>query len=84
GISEQMRSRGIYNQKNLILEFRRKIKGFTMAVAGGIREGTAGEIASYGAEIVIVGSAIYNSVNPAETTKRFLDEVRKMYKKACS
>ena len=81
GISEQMRSRGIYNQKILISEFRRKIKGFTMAIAGGIREGTAGEIASNGVEIIIVGSAIYNSVNPMETTKRFLDEVRKMYRK---
>lgn len=76
-----MRSRGIYNQKILISEFRRKIKDFTMAIAGGIREGTAGEIASNGVEIIVVGSAIYNSVNPRETTKRFLDEVKRMYKK---
>ncbi len=82
GISEQMKSRGIYDQKTLITEFRRRLKGFPMAVAGGIREGTAKEIVCHGVEIVIVGSAIYNSTNPKTTAKRFLEEVRTHYKPA--
>ena len=80
GISEQMKSRGIYDQKTLIKEFRAKLGKFPMAVAGGIREGTAKEIVSQGVEIVIVGSAIYNSTNPKSTAKRFLEEVKAYYK----
>ncbi len=80
GISEQMKTRGIYDQKSLILEARKKAQKFPLAVAGGIREGTAKEIASCGVDIVIVGSAIYNSTNPKTATQRILEEVKGNYK----
>ncbi len=80
GISEQMKGRGIYDQKTLIVEARKKAGKFPMAVAGGIREGTAKEIVSCGVEIIIVGSAIYNSTNPKATAERFLEEVKEHYK----
>ncbi len=79
GISEHIRSRGIHDSKTLIAEARKIAGNFLLSVAGGIKEGTAKEVASCGAEVCVVGSAIYNSTNPRETTQRILQEIREHY-----
>lgn len=76
GISEQLKGRGIYEQKQLIADARQKAKGFLLFVAGGIKEGVAKDVVSAGGDVCIVGSAIYNSANPRETTERILIEIR--------
>jgi aldehyde:ferredoxin oxidoreductase len=81
GISDQLKGRGIYEQKQLISEVVKKARGFIVGIAGGIKEGTTKEIASYGIEIFVVGSAIYNSTDPEETTKRMLTEIKDNYVK---
>ena len=77
GISEHIRSRGIYRDEDLIKTARRMAEGFVLSVAGGIKEGTAGKVIASGADICVVGSAIYNSKDPKETTKRILEEMRR-------
>lgn len=84
GISEQLKGRGIYEQRQLISEARKRSGKFLLAIAGGIKEGTAAEIASYGVDVFVVGSAIYNSTDPEETSRRILKEVREAYPKSRS
>lgn len=81
GISEQLKGRGIYEQTQLIAEARKRAGRFTLAVAGGIKEGVAKDVAGAGADICIAGSAIYNSANPKETAKRILQEIKRAYKR---
>ncbi|KXB01580.1 hypothetical protein AKJ44_02370 [candidate division MSBL1 archaeon SCGC-AAA261F17] len=81
GISEQLKGRGIYEKKQLLAEARKHAGEFPLAVAGGIKEGVAKNVAGAGAEICIVGSAIYNSSDPKKASKRILGEVRENYKK---
>lgn len=81
GISEQLKGRGIYEKKQLLTEARKHAGEFPLAVAGGIKEGVAKNVAEAGAEICIVGSAIYNSSDPKKASKRILEEVRENYKK---
>jgi len=81
GISEQLKGRGIYEQKQLIAEARKRVGGFPLFVAGGIKEGVAKDVAGAGADVCIAGSAIYNSANPKETSGRILREIRKSYKR---
>lgn len=76
GISEHIRSRGIYRDAELIEEARRIARGFLLSVAGGIKEGTAGKVVGAGADVCVVGSAIYNSKDPEGTTRRIVEEVR--------
>lgn len=80
GISEQLKGRGIYEKKKLLAEARKIAGDFKLAVAGGIKEGVAKEVAKAGADICVVGSAIYNSSNPKETTSRILREIRESKK----
>jgi len=80
GISEQLKGRGIYEQKQLIREAKRRVGRFPLFVAGGIKEGVAKDVAGAGAEVCIVGSAIYNSANPRATAKRILAEIKRGYK----
>ncbi len=77
GISEHIRSRGIYRDKELVREAKKITKGFLLSVAGGIKEGTAGRIVEAGGDVCVVGSAIYNSRDPKETTARILREMKK-------
>jgi 3-keto-L-gulonate-6-phosphate decarboxylase len=79
GISEQLKGRGIYEDRALIREARKKAGKFLLSVAGGIRAGVAKLVASAGADICVVGSAIYSSVDPKDTTERLLKEVRESY-----
>ncbi len=79
GVSEQLKGRGIHEERQLIAEARRVAGRFPLAVAGGIKEGTAKEIASLGVDIYVVGSAIYNSTDPLGTTRRILEEIRRGY-----
>lgn len=72
GISEHIRSRGIYKDTELVKEARKIARGFLLSVAGGIKEGTAGRVVRAGADICVVGSAIYNSKDPENTTRRIL------------
>jgi aldehyde:ferredoxin oxidoreductase len=81
GISEQLKGRGIYEQTQLISEAKKRAGGFPLAVAGGIKEGVAKDVAGAGADICIAGSAVYNSANPKETARRILEEIRKSYKR---
>lgn len=77
GISEHIRSRGIYRDTELVREAKKITKGFLLSVAGGIKEGTAGRVVRAGADVCVVGSAIYNSKDPEDTTKRILEEIRR-------
>ncbi|MFQ6076294.1 MAG: orotidine 5'-phosphate decarboxylase / HUMPS family protein [Candidatus Bathyarchaeia archaeon] len=81
GISDQLKGRGIHEQKQLISEFRKAAGKFTLAIAGGLKEGTMKDVAPYGVDVFIVGSAIYNSTNPIETTRRLLREIEEHYSK---
>ncbi|MDI6642544.1 MAG: aldehyde ferredoxin oxidoreductase C-terminal domain-containing protein [Candidatus Hodarchaeaceae archaeon] len=81
GISEQLKGRGIYEQTQLISEAKARAGRFPLAVAGGIKEGVAKDVAGAGADICIAGSAIYNSANPKETAKRILREIKRAYKR---
>lgn len=81
GISDQLKGRGIHEKKQLISEVVKKANGFMIGIAGGIKEGTTREIAPFGIEIFVVGSAIYNSTDPEETTKRMLTEIKDNYVK---
>ena len=82
GISEQrLKGRGIYDQKQLIAEAKKKAGHFPLFVAGGIKEGVAKDVAGAGADVCIVGSAIYNSPNPKETVQRILKEIKGAYKR---
>jgi aldehyde:ferredoxin oxidoreductase len=81
GISEQLKGRGIYEQKQLLSEARKRAGSFPLAVAGGIKEGVAKNVAKAGAEICIAGSAIYNSADPKKTSRRILSEIRQNYKR---
>lgn len=79
GISEQLKGRGIYEKEELLAEARKRAGDFKLAVAGGIKKGVAKNVANAGAEICVVGSAVYNSSDPEETTKELLKEVRENY-----
>jgi len=81
GISEQLKGRGIYEETKLISEAKARAGRFPLAVAGGIKEGVAKDVARAGADICIAGSAVYNSANPKETTRRILAEIRRSYKR---
>ncbi len=76
GISEQLKGRGIYEQTQLIAEAKKHAAQFRLAVAGGIKEGVAKDVAKAGADICIAGSAIYNSANPKEKAARILKEIK--------
>jgi len=76
GISEQLKGRGIHEERSLLEEARRRSEGFMLAVAGGIYPGTAKEVAAAGADICVVGSAIYNSSDPEDVTRMILEEIR--------
>lgn len=80
GVSEQLRSRGIHDEIEMIRKVKEKVRNFKLAVAGGLKEGTIGPIASCGVDVLIVGSAIYRSVRPRETTMKILEEIRKNYR----
>lgn len=75
GISEQLKGRGIYEQTQLISEARKIAGEFPLAVAGGIKEGVAKDVVDAGADICIVGSAIYNSSDPRAATRRIVEEI---------
>ncbi|MEM2419052.1 MAG: geranylgeranylglyceryl/heptaprenylglyceryl phosphate synthase, partial [Candidatus Hadarchaeales archaeon] len=76
GISEQLKGRGIYEQTQLIREAKRRAGKFLLFVAGGIKAGVAREVVRSGADVCIVGSAIYNSADPRESARRILEEIR--------
>ncbi|MEM3519753.1 MAG: orotidine 5'-phosphate decarboxylase / HUMPS family protein [Candidatus Hadarchaeales archaeon] len=75
GISEQLKGRGIHEQAQLIAEAKKIAGRFPLAVAGGIKEGVAKDVAAAGADICIAGGAIYNSADPREAARRILKEI---------
>jgi len=79
GISEQTKGRGIYEQTRLISDAKKRAGRFPLAVAGGIKEGVAKDVARAGADICIAGRSICNSANPKETAGRILAEIRRSY-----
>jgi aldehyde:ferredoxin oxidoreductase len=82
GISEQMKGRGIYEQTQLIREAKRVAGNHLLFVAGGIKAGVAGSVISAGADVCIVGSAIYNSADPKESARRIIEEMRAVKRQA--
>ncbi|MFW5932731.1 MAG: orotidine 5'-phosphate decarboxylase / HUMPS family protein [Candidatus Hadarchaeota archaeon] len=81
GISEQLKSRGIYEKKELLSKAREYAGDFKLAVAGGIKEGVAKNVAEAGTDICVVGSSIYNSSDPKKTTQNLMKEMRNHYNK---
>ncbi len=77
GITEQLRGRGIESDVDLIRKVREIVKGrCPIAVAGGVRPGTARRLVEAGADIVIVGAALYTSRNIENTAKNLVKEVK--------
>lgn len=77
GISEQLKGRGIYDSGTLIAEAKKRCGRFMLAVAGGIKEGVAGEVVKAGADICVAGSAIYNTSDPKKAASRIADEIKR-------
>ncbi|MEM1874587.1 MAG: hypothetical protein QXP51_03235, partial [Candidatus Hadarchaeales archaeon] len=77
GISLQKKGYRVSDQMEVIKRAKILAAPSFLAVAGGIKEETAGSLASAGADICIVGSAIYKSSEPAEVTRRILREIKK-------
>lgn len=80
GISEQKKGRGIYEEKMLIEEAKKRVGASPLFVAGGIKEGVIKDVVAYGGDVCVIGGAIYTSVNPEERVKRMLEEARKYYR----
>jgi len=77
GISEQLLGRGISSDIDLVRAVRRELPSkIKLAVAGGVRLGEAKRLVEAGADIVIVGAALYTSRNIEETARRLVEEVR--------
>lgn len=75
GISTQ-KARGVTGEE--LVKEAVKIKselGVRVGVAGGLKPGVIKQIVSQGVDVVIVGSAITTSSNPAETTINMLREI---------
>ncbi len=79
GISEQSRGRGIYEKEELLSSAREVAGDFMLAVAGGVKEGVARNVARAGADICVVGSAIYDSPDPEKTSENILREMRENF-----
>ncbi|MEM2251039.1 MAG: orotidine 5'-phosphate decarboxylase / HUMPS family protein [Candidatus Hadarchaeales archaeon] len=77
GISLQKKGYRVSDQMEVIKRAKILAAPSFLAVAGGIKEETAGSLTSAGADICIVGSAIYKSSEPAEVTRRILREIKK-------
>ncbi|MFQ5712026.1 MAG: orotidine 5'-phosphate decarboxylase / HUMPS family protein [Candidatus Geothermarchaeales archaeon] len=80
GISEQTGGRGIHEERELISEARRRAGNFFLAVAGGIKEGSVGDVTSLGVDICVVGAAVSQSSNPEAATRRILKAMRVHYR----
>lgn len=76
GISLQRKGMVIASSLSAIRLAKEAARPCLLAVAGGIREGIAADLVRAGADICIVGSAIYASADPAETARRILAEMR--------
>ncbi|NPB00980.1 MAG: hypothetical protein GXO10_06360 [Crenarchaeota archaeon] len=77
GITEQLRGRGIESDVDLLRKVRDLVgERCPIAVAGGIRPGTARKLAEAGANIIIVGAALYTSRNIKETAERLVKEIK--------
>lgn len=76
GISLQRKGMLIADKLEAIRLVKEAAHPCPLAVAGGIREGVAGDLVRAGADICIVGSAIYSSADPAETARKILAEMR--------
>ncbi|NPB00445.1 MAG: hypothetical protein GXO10_03625, partial [Crenarchaeota archaeon] len=77
GITEQLRGRGIESDVDLIRKTREMLGDkCPLAVAGGIRPGTARRLVEAGANIIIVGAAIYTARNIKETAEKLVKEIK--------
>ncbi len=77
GITEQIRGMGIESDIDLIRKIREILpKEIPLAVAGGIKLGIAKKVVDAGANIVIVGAAIYTSRDIGETARKIVKEVK--------
>lgn len=61
----------------LLKEIRRivSIYGNNVSVAGGLREDNVGDVVRAGARIIVVGSAITKSKNPADATRKIKEAI---------
>lgn len=76
GISLQKKGYRVSDQAEIVRRAKILAMPSLLAVAGGIKEETAGDLVRAGADICIVGSAIYKSSEPAEVTRRILKEMK--------
>jgi len=77
GITEQLRGRGIESDVDLVKRVKEIIGDkCPLAVAGGIRPGTARRLVEAGANIIIVGAALYTARNIKETAERLVKEIK--------
>ncbi len=77
GITEQLRGRGIESDIDLLTNVRKRVPdNVPIAVAGGIRPGIAKKLVENGANIIIVGAALYTSRNIKEAAERLVKEVK--------
>lgn len=75
GISVQ-RSRGLTGEQLLEEAIRVKEKtGVRIGIAGGLKPGVVGRLVDRGVDVVVVGSAITQSKDPAETTLTLIREM---------
>lgn len=81
GISEQLKGRGVHEEKSLIKEAKMRVKNSPLFVAGGIKEGVIKDVVAHGGDVCVIGGAIYTSVNPEERVKRMLEEAKTFYYK---
>jgi len=76
GISLQRKGLTMADQLEVVKKAKRSASPSLLAVAGGIREDTAGDLVRAGADICIVGGAIYKSSEPGEAVRRILQQMR--------
>ena len=75
GITEQLRGRGIETDYELVQRLRKMLPEVVIAVAGGLKPGLLRRMRDAGADVLIVGAALYTSRNVYETARKLVEEV---------
>ncbi len=75
GITEQLRGRGVTSDVELIKKIKNLVPDVLLAVAGGLKPGTLRQIRDAGADILIVGAALYTSRDVYGTARKLVEEV---------
>ncbi len=77
GITEQLLGRGISSDVDLIRAVRRILTpSVKLAVAGGVKPGEVRKLVEAGADIVVVGAALYAARDVERTARQLVEEAR--------